>query len=326
MMFNNCLGPRALVAVLAAAMSWGWTNPASAAEEGAATTAEAKTAEAKTQATAKADAKAPAGVKVAGLMWYTDYYEAYRAAADAGCMMLVYVTPCSPCSQQQNAEQWMANDAKLHAKLGTVVRLCVPADATIDVEGQPRRLLSFSSFTHLNGGPGFVVIDLINKEQPYYGHAVSVLPFASGKYYRWRGDYLQTALDLPAGTLSQRTMIWAVRVHPERPQSTWGQFNPALASGATQQASYQANVQEQGHQNFDTRFAQLSSAAGSGVSEVCAESWPGQNLIDSCLDCVASWRQSSGHWQGVSSPHRAYGYDIRQGGNGIWYGTGIFAD
>jgi hypothetical protein len=62
------------------------------------------------------------------------------------------------------------------------------------------------------------------------------------------------------------------------------------------------------------------------VSEVCAESWPGQGMIDSCIDCVDSWRHSSGHWQGVSRRHRAFGYDIRRGRNGIWYGTGIFAD
>ena len=49
-------------------------------------------------------------------------------------------------------------------------------------------------------------------------------------------------------------------------------------------------------------------------------------MLDSCLDCVDSWRHSSGHWQGVSGRHRAFGYDIRRGGNGIWYGTGIFAD
>ena len=51
-----------------------------------------------------------------------------------------------------------------------------------------------------------------------------------------------------------------------------------------------------------------------------------QGMIDSCIDCVDSWRHSSGHWRGVSRRHRAFGYDIRRGRNGIWYGTGIFAD
>ena len=59
--------------------------------------------------------------------------------------------------------------------------------------------------------------------------------------------------------------------------------------------------------------------------EVVAESWPNQNLIDSCVDCVHSWRQSPGHWSAVQARQASYGYDIRRGGNGIWYATGIFA-
>ncbi len=319
MIGKNCLGLRALVALLAMATSGRWTVSAAAAEAGP--------AKADAPAKAEAPAQAPGQCQIAGLDWYCDYYDAYRAAAREQKMLLVNVTPCSACPQQTNAEQWMANDARLHAKLATVVRLRVPANATIDVDGKPQRLLGYPAFSHLSGGPGIVVIDLAHKQAPYYGQTVSVLPFNGGKYYNWRGDYLSTVLDLPAGTLTQRTMIWAVRVHPERPQSTWGQFNPALAGGATHQASYQASVGVQGHQGFESRFVQLSAATGTmGVSEVCAESWPSENLIDACLDCVDSWRHSSGHWHGVSSPHRAYGYDIRLGGNGIWYGTGIFAD
>ncbi|HMP05817.1 MAG TPA: hypothetical protein PJ982_05665 [Lacipirellulaceae bacterium] len=271
-------------------------------------------------------APAPELVNVGGLDWHVDYYAAYRAAAAEKRFLLINVLPAGSSAAQQGAEQTIATNARLQQQLANVTRLRVPLDATIDVEGQPRRLTSFGSFAELAGGPGWVLIDLRNKDREFYGHAVSVLPYASGKYYHWRPDYLSVILSIPAGTLSQRTMIWAVRVHPENPQSTYGQHNPALAQGATQQASYQANVGQQGHQNFETRFHSLSAAAGSGVSEVCAESWPGQNLIDSCLDCVASWRQSSGHWRGVSGRHRAFGYDIRRGRNGIWYGTGIFAD
>jgi hypothetical protein len=62
------------------------------------------------------------------------------------------------------------------------------------------------------------------------------------------------------------------------------------------------------------------------ASEVVAESWPDQNLIDSCIDCVDSWRHSPGHWRAVRGRHRLFGFDIRRGRNGIWYGTGIFAN
>jgi hypothetical protein len=277
-------------------------------------------------AVAADDATPPAQTVAAGLEWHTDYYAAYRAAAAGKLYLLINMTPIVSDAVQELAEKTIANSAPLQQKLSQVVRARLPVDATIDVEGEPRRLLSFSAFSQLAGGAGFVLIDLRNEGSEFYGHSVNVLPYASGKYYRWRPEYLSVVLDLPPGTLSQRTMIWAVRIHPERPQSTYGVHHPTLASGAAQQASYQASVGQQGHQNFETRYHQLSSAAGGSVSEVCAESWPGQNMIDSCLDCVDSWRHSSGHWRGVAGRHRAFGFDIRRGRNGIWYGTGIFAD
>lgn len=269
---------------------------------------------------------APSRVNVGGVEWRTDYSEAYNAAKAAKRMLLVNFVPTTVSSQQQSIEKYIASSPSLQTKLNNVVAVRVPVNAEIVVNGKSQRLLSFASFSHLQGGPGFALIDLANEGQPYYGGTVNVLPYSSGKYYHFRSDYLSVILDLPPGTLTQRTMVWAVRVHPERPQSTYGMHHPTLANGATQQASYQANVGQQGHQNFETRFHSLSAAAGSGVSEVCAESWPNQNMIDSCLDCVASWRHSPGHWQGVSGRHRAFGYDIRRGRNGIWYGTGIFAD
>ncbi len=304
-----------------------WATAARAAEGEADAAAEGQAATSDAEAAAAPAAKAaPEMVSVAGVDWYADYYSAYRAAADGGHFLLINIVPTRGGGAQQSAEQYIARSPRLQEQLSHVVRLRVPDDATISVDGQQRRLLSFGSFGELHGGSGFVLIDLANKDQPYYGHTVSVLPYAGGKYYHFQPSYLSTILSIPAGTLTQRTMIWAVRIHPEAPQSTSGTHHPVLADGAMQQASYQANIGEQGHQNFDSRFHSLSAAAGGAVSEVCAESWPGQNMIDSCLDCVSSWRHSSGHWRGVSGRHRAFGYDIRRGRNGIWYGTGIFAD
>jgi hypothetical protein len=334
-----CETLRAAVGVLAAALAVAFlpagvraadevaAEPAAEAtvKSGADSAAE-KVAETSAEEPETPPAAPPALVNVAGLDWYTNYYEANRDAAAQKRYLLINITPTTASATQQSAEQYIAGNERVRQQMAHLIRLRVPQDATIDVEGQTRRLLSYGTFSELQGGAGFVLIDLRNNGEPYYGYAVSVLPYASGKFYHWRPDYLSTVLSIPAGSLTQRTMIWAVRIHPEGPQSTFGTFHPALADGATHQASYQADVGEQGHQNFGSRFQTLSAAAGSSVSEVCAESWPGQNMIDSCLDCVDSWRHSSGHWRGVSGRHRAFGYDIRRGRNGIWYGTGIFAD
>jgi hypothetical protein len=138
---------------------------------------------------------------------------------------------------------------------------------------------------------------------------------------------LNAALDLPPGTISQRTMVWAVRVHGEAPASTAGVQHAVLTQAAAEQSAYQARLGVQGHHRWETRVHQIRTAAGvNGASEVVAESWPDENLIDACIDCVASWRQSPGHWQAVRTRHRLFGYDIRRGRNGIWYGTGIFGN
>ena len=60
--------------------------------------------------------------------------------------------------------------------------------------------------------------------------------------------------------------------------------------------------------------------------EVCAESWPGQRLVEAAEECVHSWRQSSGHWEAVSGQHVCFGYDMKLGASGVWYATGIFGD
>ena len=60
--------------------------------------------------------------------------------------------------------------------------------------------------------------------------------------------------------------------------------------------------------------------------EVVAESWPHENLLDAAVDCVHSWRQSSGHWGAVKRNQPKFAYDMRRGSNGIWYATGIFGN
>jgi hypothetical protein len=264
-------------------------------------------------------------VLAAGLEWKTSYSEAYYSAKKHKRMLLINFVGPTGAAPQREAEEYIARYPAMQSRLSRVERLRLPVEATVTGDSTSERLLSFSAFSDMQNGPGFALVDMKHVGASYYGNTVNLLPFASGKYYRWRADYLAVALDLPPGSLTQRTMIWAVRIHPESPASTVGAFHPTLASGATYQSDYQANIGVQGHHNFETRYHSLT-AAGGEVSEVVAESWPGQNMIDSCIDCVDSWRHSDGHWNGVRRRHRAFGYDIRRGRNGIWYGTGIFAD
>jgi hypothetical protein len=226
---------------------------------------------------------------------------------------------------QQDLETSIAAKDVWQDKLRDFVLCRIGVDEEIPVGGEPIRLLSHAAFAEMHDRPGIAVIDLANKGEPYYGRVVSAFPFMTSKYYQWRTAHFSAVLDLPPGAITQRSMIWAVRTHPERPASASGRHDRALAEAAKSHSQHQASIGVQGHHNWEGRFHRLRRLLGGGAPvEVVAESWPGQTMIDSCVDCVASWRQSSGHWGAVRTPQSRFGYDIRLGRNGIWYGTGIF--
>jgi hypothetical protein len=133
-------------------------------------------------------------------------------------------------------------------------------------------------------------------------------------------------LDLPSGTLTQRTLIYAVRTHPDRPASTEGAFDVYLASEAQSHSEHQARIRLQGHHNWGHRFHRINGKLPHGLlaCEVCAESWPGENLVEAAVECVRCWRLSSGHWSAVRAKHAVYAYDMKRGSNGVWYATGVF--
>jgi len=277
----------------------------------------------------------PSLVTVAGLEWHTDYALAYQTARRSKRMLLINFLPKPSAlsgnteagQAQRDLEKAITSAGVLRQQLKGVARVRLKLDTQIKLGGNSTRLLKHAAFQHLEGQPGIAIVDLAHEGASYYGKTVSAFPFHRGKFYRWKPAHLSVALQLPPGTITQRTMVWAVRIHPERPASTTGPADSGLAQAAASHSQHQANLGLQGHHQWESRFHQVRSMVGaSTASEVVAESWPDQNMIDSCIDCVSSWRHSSGHWRSVRRRHRYYGYDICRGRNGIWYGTGIFAN
>jgi hypothetical protein len=265
--------------------------------------------------------------------WQTDYNAAMEQAKREHKMLLVFFHSPTRNQQRDQVERKFANDPRIQAKLDKFVLVKVPTNAKITMGGKPVTISRHPAFAELRGHDGIAIIDLAYKGTEHYGDVVSAIPFAPGKYYHFRPEHLNVVVGLPPGTLTQRTMIFAVRIHPEAPASAWGEKDPVLTSEAASHSRHQAQVRVQGHHSWDSRFQRIigrllgrrAAPRRSAPVEVVAESWPNQNLVDSCVDCVHSWRQSPGHWSAVKARQAAYGYDIRRGGNGIWYATGIFA-
>jgi hypothetical protein len=255
---------------------------------------------------------------------HTDYKKAMSEAAQSRKMLFVYFHEPGRTPARRAFEDKTLAELEIKEKLKRYVVVHLPTDARITVDGKSLELLAHPSFAEMLGRPGVAAIDLAHERADYYGHVVSTFPFSPGKYYR--KEAMSIILDLPPGTLTQRTMIYAVRIHPERPASTQGQFSNVLADEAKSHAHYQASIQVQGHHSWDSRFHRINAKLSNEVlaQEVVAESWPNESLVEACVDCVDSWRQSPGHWGAVRGRHAMFGYDIKRGRNGIWYATGIF--
>ena len=260
------------------------------------------------------------------IAWLTDYSKAVEEAQQQKRMLLIYFACPKGEAGCEGFESNTLTVPAIREELGSYVCLKLDRDAKVALDGQETVLLRHRSFSEMVGLPGIAIVDYSRAEAPYYGQVVSTFPFLRGKPYDAR--QMAVILNLPPGKLTQRTLIYAVRTHPDAPQSTSGELDEYLASEAESHSAYQARIRLQGHHAWESRFHRINARLPGGLlaKEVCAESWPGESLLEAAIDCVQCWRQSSGHWRAVRSAQPLFGYDMRRGSNGIWYATGIFGN
>ena len=275
-----------------------------------------------------AEQSAPAGSRKIGhpseLRWLDEYGTATELAEREGKMLLIYFYDPKQNPLCDRFESDALADAKVIEHLEPYVRVGLPLASTIVSGGKQLVLLEHPSFAEMKRGPGVAIVDYLHKDTGHFGCVVSQFPFIKGRPYD--AKEMQVILTLPEGSLTQRTLIFAVRTHPERPASTNGPLDPYLAAEAENHSRHQARIRLQGHHQWTSRFHRINGRLGTGLlaSEVCAESWPGEGLVEAAIECVRCWRSSSGHWGAVRGENNAWGYDMKRGSNGIWYATGIF--
>lgn len=267
-------------------------------------------------------------------VWLTDYAAAVQAARSENSMLLIwFVDPGSevPGSEDPGSEtsqhlfqRDILADSEVQGRLKDFTCVQIPISATWgSANSEAMRLIDHPAFAELTGEPGLAILDLTDETSPYFHHVVSIYPLESRQL---TVEQMVALLDLPPGSLTQRTLIWAVWTHPERPLSASGEPHEELEREAESHSRHQAVIRVQGHHRWGSRFQRLLGRIPPGhvPQEVCAESWPGQRLIDAAEECVQSWRHSSGHWDAVRRHHPIFGYDMKRGSNGIWYATGVF--
>ena len=271
-----------------------------------------------------AQAAQPAPQAPAG--WHADYAKATDQAMKEKKDLVIYF-------RDQAELDNVLDHPEVKDKLAKFVCLRIPRDYAVD----GKKLLDYPVLTDMRGLPGLAIVSYQNPKLATYATVISVHPHA-GSRYAWVPAYgveqAKITLDLPAhGTLTQRSMIYAVRVHPEVPQSVFCVCHSAFLEHAQSHSQRQAQSQRQHHADLGSASSRLQGQVGagfSGASEVVAESWGhfvgDENVMEGAFACINAWRQSPGHWGAVSRNHSYYGYDIARGRDGTWYATGIFAD
>jgi hypothetical protein len=259
----------------------------------------------------------------ADILWMSDYAKALDTADRQNKMLCIFFGDTSAEGPAKRFQSETLNDPKVRQKLGDYVCVQLPLDAKIKHQGKDLTLLEHEAFQEMLGKPGIAIVDYSNADAKLRGSVVSTFPLTEKLWYT--PEHMVVILTLPPGTLTQRTLIFAVRIHPDKPASTDGEALPALLEEAQSHSQYQANIRQLGHHFWDSRFRRIIALIPGGASprEVCAESWPGEHLVEAAIECVRCWRLSSGHWSAVRSQQRYFGYDMKRGSNGTWYATGI---
>ncbi len=268
--------------------------------------------------------------EVVSVSHHDEYIRAYEAADASNRMLLIACVPDTHGPLARRWKKWVRSPKVRSALEGRYELALLSTTAPVpggdeESENESVPLLEHPGFAHLHGEPGIIMIDLTNRNPKTYDKVVFLYPFR-GRYHLTRKLLLE-ALDLPTGTLTQRMLTFAVRVHEDDPVSADSRTLPLLVDAAESHSQYQADLRLQGHHHWERRFQELlAELPGDALPyEVCAESWPGETLIEAAHECVHSWRQSSGHWSRVAARTQYFAYDMKRGDNGIWYGTGILA-
>ena len=197
--------------------------------------------------------------------WLDDYVDAMDRAKAEGKLMLIHFYRSSDQRRKEagqaadsvaNIERAFSSPA-IGEKLGDFVLVKLPIDTAISVQRKPLKVLDHAAFSELHKGPGIAVIDFAHKNSEYFGYVVSVLPFTPGKYYRFQTSHLTALVNLPEGTLTQRSMILAVRIHPEHPASTVVPKTPFCFRKPRAIPIIRPKFMLLGHQGWGSRFQRI---------------------------------------------------------------------
>ena len=164
---------------------------------------------------------APGGEKasqpVNKIIWETDYPHAMDLANQQRKMLLIFFQ--DPKNLQSVGWKTRPGDRGHPAEAARLGLPPLAAGRNGHFGGQGSRSAEASGIAEMLGRPGMAIADFVHADPKLHGFIVSVFPLTAGMFYG--PAEMKVILDLPSGTLTQRTLIYAVRIIP-RDCRLWG--------------------------------------------------------------------------------------------------------
>ena len=255
------------------------------------------------------------------LTWHQDYQTAYQEATQQKRRLLV-VFRDTVDPQSINSPSIGLAGPELTPLLNDFVRLALPADTTIPGQEGGTLLLEHRAFRHLNIQPGIVVVDLTDPESAWYGRVVSALPQPPSG--RFSADLIRPLLELPAGTVTHRTLLLALRNANPQSQFQTQDGSELLNQLADRNCRFMTQYGQAGA--FDTayRHSAIASQFGPGaqVAELTFATDDRQTIQDAAILAVESWVSDADQFRTLNGPANAYGLEMFQApDSGRWFVT-----
>src|SRR5262249_23306872 len=140
--------------------------------------------------------------------WATDYDHAVQTARKHKKDLVILF--------QANSElEEIMRNGEVRKRLRNFVCLKVP----VNYKYNDKPLLEHAALEDMMGKPGLAIISYHDRRLPTHGYVISAHPLVDSRYHwvpRYGVEEVKVILGLPAlASLSQRSLIYAVCVHPE---------------------------------------------------------------------------------------------------------------
>lgn len=256
------------------------------------------------------------------LSWHDDYATAYEEAAGLRRRLVMLFAGSSDQSRPDSRGGFEA--AEVEAALGDSVRLQLPVD--FKVAGSETSLLEHRSFRHLGGQPGVVIIELSDPASPLFGQAVSAMPLPVGD--RFPLESLKRLLDLPAGSIGQRSLLFEIRSAVDSAELDSALVNAAphvtLSDLANRNARFMAHFERDELFEAGRRQEILHRTFGEAAEfrELTFATPEPASIQSAASQAVQHWTRQTTEPTALTGPATAYGLDLFQSPeSGRWFAT-----